>query len=118
MGSDVTPPFTKVHQGAGKGVTADQGLQSFRENPSASYVSAAANLNMVCASLLIRAYLFNVQEKQCNDPHMAAEKVKSSKTEKARQSPCGPTCPDFVTKTCPGEDPKCALFWRFSEGLG
>jgi hypothetical protein len=56
-------------------------------------------------------------EKHCSDPHMAAEKVKSVKPETARQSPCGTHCPDFVTKTCPGEDPKCALFWRFSEGI-
>lgn len=43
---DVTPPVIMVHQGAGKGVTADQVLQFFRENPSASYVTAAANLNI------------------------------------------------------------------------
>jgi len=43
---DVTPPVTVLHQGAGKGVTADQVLQFFRENPSASYVTAAANLNI------------------------------------------------------------------------
>ncbi|WP_256664222.1 DUF2637 domain-containing protein [Methanospirillum purgamenti] len=44
--SDVTPPVTMVHQGAGKNVTSDQVLQFFRENPSASYVTAAANLNI------------------------------------------------------------------------
>ncbi|MDD1730243.1 MAG: DUF2637 domain-containing protein [Methanospirillum sp.] len=43
---DVTPPVTVLHQGAGKGVTADQVLQFFRENPSASFVTAAANLNI------------------------------------------------------------------------
>jgi len=43
---EVTPPVTALHQGAGKGVTADQVLQFFRENPSASYVTAAANLNI------------------------------------------------------------------------
>jgi hypothetical protein len=43
---DVTPPVTVLHQGAVKGVTADQVLQFFRENPSASYVTAAANLNI------------------------------------------------------------------------
>ncbi|MDD1724024.1 MAG: DUF2637 domain-containing protein [Methanospirillum sp.] len=43
---NVAPPVTVVHQGAGKGVTADQVLQFFRENPSASYVTAAANLNI------------------------------------------------------------------------
>ncbi|NLD26825.1 MAG: winged helix-turn-helix domain-containing protein, partial [Acholeplasmataceae bacterium] len=42
----VTPPVTVLHHGAGKGVTADQVLQFFRENPSASYVTAAANLNI------------------------------------------------------------------------
>ena len=47
-----------------------------------------------------------------------AEEVKSSKAEKSRLSPCGTSCPDFVAHTCPGDDPKCALFWRFSEGLG
>lgn len=35
-----------INQGAGKGVTADQVLQFFRENPSVSYVTAAANLNI------------------------------------------------------------------------
>ena len=43
---DVTPPVPVLHHGAGKGVTADQVLQFFRENPSASYVTAAANLNI------------------------------------------------------------------------
>lgn len=43
---DVTHPVPVLHQGAGKGVTADQVLQFFRENPSASYVTAAANLNI------------------------------------------------------------------------
>ena len=43
---DVTPPVTLLHQGAGKSVTSDQVLQYFKENPNASYVTAAANLNI------------------------------------------------------------------------
>ncbi|MDX8551908.1 DUF2637 domain-containing protein [Methanospirillum sp. J.3.6.1-F.2.7.3] len=43
---DITPPVTLIHQGTGKGVTTDQVLQFFRENPSASYVTAAANLKI------------------------------------------------------------------------
>ena len=31
-------------------------------------------------------------------------------------SPCE-GCPDFVAKTCSGEDTKCALYWHFSQGL-
>jgi hypothetical protein len=44
-----------------------------------------------------------------------AEKIPK---EKARPvSPCGNSCQYFMEKTCPGDDTRCALYWRFSEGL-
>ncbi|HXX55715.1 MAG TPA: hypothetical protein VEI81_06450 [Methanoregula sp.] len=33
------------------------------------------------------------------------------------KTPCGTGCPDFVAKTCSGDDPQCAIYWRFSQGL-
>jgi hypothetical protein len=32
-------------------------------------------------------------------------------------TPYRSSCPDFVSKTCPGEGSGCALYWRFSQGL-
>jgi hypothetical protein len=49
--------------------------------------------------------------------YMATESRKQPKEPAKPASPCGSGCPDFVAKTCSGEDSKCALYWRFSQGF-
>ena len=39
-------PVTLLHRGGERGVTSEQVLQFYKSNPSASYVTAAANLNI------------------------------------------------------------------------
>jgi hypothetical protein len=46
---------------------------------------------------------------------MATESRKQPKAPATPASPCG-GCPDYLAKTCPGNDTKCALYWRFSQG--
>jgi|WetSurSiteA1Bulk_404760.scaffolds.fasta_scaffold06574_3 hypothetical protein len=48
---------------------------------------------------------------------MAVTTKKQPRKSGELESPCGSGCQYFVEKTCPGEDTKCALYWRFSEGL-
>jgi len=43
---DVIPPVPLVHRTSERNVTSDQVLHFFKSNPSASYVTAAANLNI------------------------------------------------------------------------
>jgi hypothetical protein len=48
---------------------------------------------------------------------MATESKKQPKVSGKPESPCGSSCPDFVSKTCAGEDSGCAQYWRYSQGL-
>jgi hypothetical protein len=48
---------------------------------------------------------------------MVIKSEKKPKKSADAESPCGTGCPDFVAKTCPGEDKGCAIYWRFSESL-
>jgi hypothetical protein len=48
---------------------------------------------------------------------MAVESKKQPKDPIKMKSPCGSNCQEFVSKTCPGEETGCAIYWRFSQGF-